>query len=37
MTKLREKMREDLRLRGLSEATQRAYLLAVKYLFNNLG
>ena len=32
MTKLREKMLEDLRLRGLSEATQKAYLGAVKGL-----
>jgi len=32
MTKLRQKMLEDLQLRGMSEETQKAYVLAVKLL-----
>ena len=32
MTKLRQRMLEDLQLRGMSEETQRAYVLAVKLL-----
>jgi integrase/recombinase XerD len=32
MTKLRQKMLEDMQLRGMSAETQRAYVLAVKLL-----
>ncbi len=32
MTPLRQRMIEDMQLRGLAPATQRAYLQAVQYL-----
>ncbi len=37
MTRLRERMLEDLQLRGLSEKTQEAYLRAVRQLAEHCG
>ena len=37
MTPLRQRMIEDMQLRGLSENTQRAYLLAVSHFADHFG
>ena len=37
MTPLRQRMIEDMHLRGLSPATQRSYLQAVQYFAQHFG